>query len=291
MKIIETHNIAKVYRMGNNEVRALQSISITINKGEYVAFMGPSGSGKSTLMNIIGCLDTPTSGTYILNNHVVSEMTENELAEVQRRLLDRVEAERRELAREIHDGPMQELYGIIFAIDALMQSDNPAEEIKERLLSVVQSLRTISRDLRPPALTPYGLQKAIQSHLDTLQQSHPELKIVSELMPDGQLLPERVRLALYRIYQVAITNVVRHSQATQVRVALQITRDEVILEIQDNGCGFNVPERWIELARQGHLGLVGAQERAEAIGGSLQVTSEEGQGTLLRVVAPRFRES
>lgn len=68
--------------MGTNEVRALQSISITINKGEYVAFMGPSGSGKSTLMNIVGCLDSPTSGTYILNNHVVSEMTENELAEV-----------------------------------------------------------------------------------------------------------------------------------------------------------------------------------------------------------------
>ncbi|MCS6973989.1 MAG: ABC transporter ATP-binding protein [Cyclobacteriaceae bacterium] len=80
--MIETQNIAKVYRMGNNEVRALQSISITIHKGEYVAFMGPSGSGKSTLMNIIGCLDTPTSGTYILNNQLVSEMTENELAEV-----------------------------------------------------------------------------------------------------------------------------------------------------------------------------------------------------------------
>jgi putative ABC transport system ATP-binding protein len=82
MKIIEMHHIAKIYRMGTNEVRALQDISITINKGEYVAFMGPSGSGKSTLMNIIGCLDTPTSGTYILNNHEVSEMTENELAEV-----------------------------------------------------------------------------------------------------------------------------------------------------------------------------------------------------------------
>lgn len=82
MKIIETHNISKVYKMGSNEVRALQSISINIDKGEYVAFMGPSGSGKSTLMNIVGCLDSPTSGTYILNNHVVSEMTENELAEV-----------------------------------------------------------------------------------------------------------------------------------------------------------------------------------------------------------------
>lgn len=82
MNIIETHDISKRYIMGSTEVRALQSVSITIQKGEYVAFMGPSGSGKSTLMNIIGCLDTPSGGTYVLNNHVVSEMTENQLAEV-----------------------------------------------------------------------------------------------------------------------------------------------------------------------------------------------------------------
>ena len=82
MRIIETRNLSRVYVMGNTEVHALQSVSIDIDKGEYVAFMGPSGSGKSTLMNIIGCLDTPTGGTYMLNNHLVSEMTENELAEV-----------------------------------------------------------------------------------------------------------------------------------------------------------------------------------------------------------------
>ena len=81
-KIIETSNISRTYKMGTNTVRALQDISITIHKGEYVAFMGPSGSGKSTLMNIIGCLDTPTTGTYILNGHQVSDMTENELAEI-----------------------------------------------------------------------------------------------------------------------------------------------------------------------------------------------------------------
>lgn len=68
--------------MGAEEVNALRSVSIVVNKGEYVAFMGPSGSGKSTLMNIIGCLDTPTAGTYILNNKNVSDMTENELAEI-----------------------------------------------------------------------------------------------------------------------------------------------------------------------------------------------------------------
>jgi putative ABC transport system ATP-binding protein len=81
-KIIETTNISRMYKMGDNIVNALQSISISIDKGEYVAFMGPSGSGKSTLMNIVGCLDTPTSGTYILNSQLVSEMTENELAEI-----------------------------------------------------------------------------------------------------------------------------------------------------------------------------------------------------------------
>lgn len=68
--------------MGTQTVNALQSISIEIKKGEYVAFMGPSGSGKSTLMNIVGCLDTPTAGTYILNQKDVSHMTENELAEI-----------------------------------------------------------------------------------------------------------------------------------------------------------------------------------------------------------------
>ncbi|SOE21531.1 putative ABC transport system ATP-binding protein [Spirosomataceae bacterium TFI 002] len=82
MKIIETDKIAKRYIMGTEVVDALKSISISINKGEYVAFMGPSGSGKSTLMNIIGCLDSPTGGKYILNDKDVSYMSENELAEV-----------------------------------------------------------------------------------------------------------------------------------------------------------------------------------------------------------------
>ncbi len=80
--IIELSNIKKEYKIGTEEIHALSGVSLNIYKNEYVALMGPSGSGKSTLMNMLGCLDSPTSGEYILNNLAVAKMTDNELAEV-----------------------------------------------------------------------------------------------------------------------------------------------------------------------------------------------------------------
>jgi len=80
--IIELQQIRKTYTMGSNSLEVLKGISLAINKNEYVALMGPSGSGKSTLMNILGCLDTPTGGTYILNGKDVSKMADDDLAEV-----------------------------------------------------------------------------------------------------------------------------------------------------------------------------------------------------------------
>jgi putative ABC transport system ATP-binding protein len=82
MALIETRDLWKTYQMGDEEIHALRGVSIQIDRGEYVAIMGPSGSGKSTLMNLIGCLDTPSRGTYLLNGKEVSQMNDNELARI-----------------------------------------------------------------------------------------------------------------------------------------------------------------------------------------------------------------
>ena len=82
MALIETHDLWKTYIMGDEEIHALRGVSVQIERGEYVAIMGPSGSGKSTLMNLIGCLDTPSQGSYLLNGKQVSQMNDNELARI-----------------------------------------------------------------------------------------------------------------------------------------------------------------------------------------------------------------
>ncbi|MFN2422135.1 MAG: ABC transporter ATP-binding protein [Cryomorphaceae bacterium] len=85
MALIEVRELAKIYQIGTQEVKALQSVDLDIEKNEFVALMGPSGSGKSTLMNILGCLDTPSKGSYFLNGSDVSKMVDDDLAEVRNR--------------------------------------------------------------------------------------------------------------------------------------------------------------------------------------------------------------
>lgn len=217
---------------------------------------------------------------------------EAELEEMSRRMMESVESERILLAQELHDGPMQELYGLSFRLNLLERMQEEAERAREirqlqaDLARINGVLRSIAGELRPPALAPFGLEKALRGHADRFQQDHPELKLELMLMPDGQNLDEQVRLALFRIYQVAMNNVLRHAQARQVKVRFEYDAEEAVLEVEDDGRGFEIPKRWISMVRDGHFGLAGAFERANALGGAMEVRSQPGNGTCIRVTVP-----
>ena len=127
---------------------------------------------------------------------------------------------------------------------------------------------------------------ALRSHAAHFRETHPDLALTLNLSLDGLDLPERVRLGLFRIYQQALNNVVQHAHASAVLVQLAANPQQIELMIEDDGCGFVVPPSWLEFARHGHMGLLGAAERAEGIGGRLEVESVVGDGTSIRVIVP-----
>jgi len=212
--------------------------------------------------------------------------------EIHRRLIEQREQERVQIARDLHDGPVQELAGAIMTLQALLMDNlDPATAeqlvaLRNRLQAQIAELRTYSQELRPPLLARFGLEKAINSHLETFREKHPELEIHFTANQVGELIPEPARVALYRIYQESLNNILKHAQASKIEIRLEKDETRALLEIRDNGAGFALPEDWVSLARQGHLGLVGIRERTEAVGGSLTIQSTPGRGTLIRVEVP-----
>jgi PAS domain S-box-containing protein len=238
----------------------------------------------------------PQFAVVMIENISERKQMEAQLDEVRRRLIHSRESERLTLAQELHDGPIQELYGITYSIAATLPDVVPEElvgdfhQIKAKIEAVIRILRIISGELRPPTLAPFGLEKTILSHAETFQLEHPEIGLELDLQPDAQALPEPVRLALFRIYQQSLVNVVRHAQATHVNVTFRFDGQQARLGVQDNGRGFAVPEGWIDFVRQGHFGLAGSAERAEAVGGRLSVESQPGHGTRIEVEVPLVKQ-
>jgi PAS domain S-box-containing protein len=218
---------------------------------------------------------------------------ESELSEIRRELVTSRENERLHLAQEIHDDPLQELYGLLYQLDSLRETIGERGEVPEvetlniGLNQVIQKLRAICGELRPPTLTPFGLEGAIREHADQFQSKHPGITVLLDLMYDGQNLSEEMRITLFRIYQQALSNSLRHAEASHISIRFRYDQRQVLLEIEDNGKGFEVPFRWVEFVRQKHLGLAGAAERAQMVNGHLEIISKPGKGTSVRVTAPR----
>jgi PAS domain S-box-containing protein len=239
------------------------------------------GGGQEDVAFVVG----------IVENITEQKRIEMEMAELNSRLQNSMELERLRLAQELHDNPMQALYSAIYRIEELRAAADPElkaalETVNNDIKSVLQGLRATAKELRPPTIFNFGLENAIRSHTDDFEEKHPGIKISLSLAHDRQLLPERVRLALFRVFQQSLANVLRHAEATEVQVRFSFDAEEARLEILDNGKGFEVPSTWIELVRQGHYGLAGAAERVQTLGGTFHVESRPGNSTIVRAIIP-----
>ena len=212
--------------------------------------------------------------------------------EVQHRLIEQREQERQRIAHDLHDGPVQTITGLTFTLQQLSEScpdpdlAKALEGLRDALQEVIGDLRAYTQELRPPILFNFGLRRAIRAHLNNFSEGHPAIQIHLNVEWDGEMLPEPVSIALFRVYQESLNNVVKHARASEVWV--NITRGDslVTLVVEDNGAGFQVPLDPLQLVIQGHLGLAGMRERVEAIGGSLEVDSRPGKGTRIQVQVP-----
>jgi len=201
------------------------------------------------------------------------------------------EEERRRLARDLHDDTIQSLIALNQKVQLARRSleeNNTGEsldEIQELINHTIQDLRRLTGALRPLYLEDLGLTAAMDMLArETSKANRIPIHFISEGVEQRLSAPEEI--TLFRMAQEGLSNITRHAKATQATLSLNYTPEAIIMNITDNGQGFEVPESPAEFAPQGHFGLLGMHERAELIGARLEIQSPPGEGTKLLVTIP-----
>ncbi len=207
----------------------------------------------------------------------------NDLVKVQ-------EEERARISREIHDGPLQDLTALIQRLRLLsIDMDSPVErekqlkEAKSAAMAGVKEMRELCNNLTPPWLD-LGIAQAL-TELSERQSAQLDIKIHLDIqdIPD---LPDDATLAFFRVAQEAVNNSAKHSEAENVSISLKNTGKMILLQIEDDGKGFEVPDNFTELRVQGHRGLSNMRERMSIVGGHFSIFSTPGKGTVIRCELP-----
>ena len=207
----------------------------------------------------------------------------SQLADERRRLSSAVlsgqDSERRRLALELHDGAGQVLVGALLHLDlALRKTESPQlAQSRSLVAQALADIRSVSRDLHPPALQQHGLVGALRQLAQGLSTERTPVEAALEAVPE--LMPAAA-LGLFRIAQAALTNTVRHACASRAVVRLRIASGEVLLEVEDDGVGY-APER-----TDHGIGVPGMRERAASLGGALVIQSALGHGTKVQAAVP-----
>lgn len=222
------------------------------------------------------------------------DITERKLAQdalqmFSRQLIEAQEDERRRISRELHDQIGQILTAIKLNLHSAPQAHQTSEisgYVKDNIEAVDEALRLVrdlSVDLRPPVLDDFGLVTALCWYADRFtRRTGLEVDVVIELLDQNQRFPREVETACFRIAQEALTNIVRHAQASQVVLQLVRTGKNLILSIKDDGVGFDLASLRRRAPRAATLGLISMQERAHAAGGTIEIESTSSIGTEIR---------
>ena len=232
----------------------------------------------------------------VVTFHDVTERTRAEaerrdnserLQALSRRLIEVQEAERRHLARELHDEIGQVLTALAINLNAALSStDSAAHPYLEESLRIVDraihQVRNLSLDLRPSMLDDFGLEAALRWYLDRLgQRAGLNIQFVCDL--GGERFPAGLETACFRVAQEALTNVARHAKARHVTLELHKNLADLVLGVYDDGVGFDVPRVRDRSAEGQNFGLLGMRERVDLIGGRMEIESRPGDGTKVRL--------
>jgi signal transduction histidine kinase len=212
------------------------------------------------------------------------ELSQERLRALSRRLLEVQEEERARLARDLHDDIGQVLTALKIRLESLARSD-PAAGVRlveciETTQNALERVRQLSLSLRPAQLDDLGLEAALRSHVQ--RQAHVgAINGHFEVAGAPRDVPPEIETACFRVAQEAITNVLRHARAGNLWVRLAAAEGQLALSVRDDGAGFDLDSARRRVAAGASLGLVGMEERIAQAGGSLEVRTAPGQGTLL----------
>jgi two-component system NarL family sensor kinase len=283
------------FHMRTNDTRTVETQAKLETQEQLKRFDGE----LRTLLTLRFLFTTATGEQFVAGMSV--DITEQKRAEevlhrLPQSIIEAQEAERRRVARELHDGVNQALASIKFRIQTaeqqILRSDPRWQETcgktKDMLDSVLQQVRRLSRNLRPGELDDFGLVAAARS---ACQEFETRTGIVVKFTHSefAERLPATLELSLYRIIQEALTNVEKHASATQILIDLEADETYVRLEISDNGCGFDESGEKADGKGSG-LGLLHMRERASLVGGIFSMRAKAGEGVRLSIHAPIRRE-
>ncbi|TFD95965.1 histidine kinase [Jeotgalibacillus sp. R-1-5s-1] len=205
-------------------------------------------------------------------------------------IIEAQEEERKRLSREIHDGPAQMMANVLMRSDLIERvykekgADQAIAEIKslkKNVRAALSEVRRIIYDLRPMALDDLGLIPTLRKYLSSIEEYSNGTKLTFTQVGEDSRLDAKYEVSLFRLIQESVQNAIKHAEAKEVAVKVEIRRDSITAVIKDDGKGFDPTEK-----KQGSFGLVGMKERVELIAGKLTVNSNAGKGTTIIIQVP-----